>query len=130
MKKLIVVPTESVNEVCFGASREEVRKEFGKKYKEMKKTPLSKNTMDAYEDFHVFYSEDDKFEAIEIFGKVKVLVEDEKIFPGEKDAAMSLASDFMEDSESYISTSKSIGFSIDSKEKIESILFGCKKYYK
>ena len=50
MKTIKLNPTIDVNGLSFGSSREQTRKEFGKKYKEMKKSILSKKQTDWEQD--------------------------------------------------------------------------------
>ncbi len=131
MKKIDVKPLIEVGGVKFDTERDMVRKAFGKDYQEIKKTPFSKNTMDAYRDFHVYYSPDNKFEAIEIFGNVKVFVDEKEVFPGEVGKLIKIVPDIKEDSDGLISQELSIGVTLspDDERRIEAILFGCKGYY-
>ena len=130
MKTFEVVLNKSINSLEFGVDRKTVRKEFGRKYKEIKKNVFSKSTTDAYDGFHVFYSEDDKLEAIEIFSG-KVLIEGKEIFPGTIDEAKNLIKGLKKSDYGYISKDKSVGITeSDLKDgKIEAILLGCEGYY-
>ncbi len=66
--------TKSVNGIAFGTSRSVVRNAFGSDYTEFKKTPLSQNTTDAYPSFHVYYTPDDRLEAIEFFDNAEIII--------------------------------------------------------
>lgn len=132
MKKFDVKVKKSVNAAEFGCSREKTREVFGKKFQEIRKNKFSLNTMDAYESFHVFFTEDNKFEAIEIFGDIKVAVNGEKIFPGGVDKAIKALPELKKDDYGLIDRINSIGITLsqDDENKIEAILFGCEGYYK
>ena len=82
MKKWIILPTISVNDTPFLSSREEVRSRIDLPFKEVKKSPLSVNTMDVYDGFHVFYDEQNRFNAVEVFGDYKLVIKGKTIFPG------------------------------------------------
>ncbi|WP_026528268.1 hypothetical protein [Butyrivibrio sp. VCD2006] len=131
MKKITIEPLVQVNGVKFGCDRESARKIFGNKYKEIKKNKFSKNTMDSYKDFHVYYSEDGLFEAIEIFGKVKVIVAGYEVFPGKVDNSKKVFPEIHKDDDDWIDEKTSIGITVmqDDHNSIEAILFGCKGYY-
>ncbi len=126
-----VKPLMEVDGIKFDTDRDLVRKKIGKNYQEIKKTPFSKNTMDAYKNFHVYYSPDNKFEAIEIFGNEKVVVDGKEIFPGEVGRLKEVFPSIEEDSEGWIDQKLSIGVTVSQNDEtlIEAILFGCKDYY-
>ena len=84
----IFKPYKSYAGIAFGASRNELRSLLGK-YQEFKKSPFSKNTTDDFGDFHVYYSEDNLVEAIEVFGG-KVTYNGEAIFPATVSAFLKL----------------------------------------
>ena len=128
MKSFDVVLGERVNNVSFGTDRDTVRKVFGKKFKEIKKNIFSKNTMDVYDDFHIYYTKDDAFEAIEIFGKTTVKIEGVKVFPGSVETIKQLITDLKNDGDGYLSRKKSVGITTEGDE-IMSILFGEQGYY-
>ena len=131
MKKWEVQPSVSVGGVQFLTHRSEVRKQIGLDYKEMKKSIFSKNTMDAYDTFHVFYGERNEMEAIEFFEGNKLTISGKTLFPGKVSMAQKLIPDLMDNEDCYISTNMSIGITVssDDPEKIESVLVGCKGYY-
>lgn len=132
MKKIEVIPNTSVGKVAFGCDREIVRSVFGKKYKEIKKNSLSKNTMDVYDDFHLFYSKDNEFEAIELFGKIQVVIDGEIVYPGKIDRIKKLFPNISFDGYGWIDKSNSLSIvaSQDDENVIGSILFGKTNYYK
>jgi hypothetical protein len=65
------------DKMAFGDQRTAVRSQLGE-YKEFRKTPLSKNTTDDFGDFHVYYDQDNKVEAVEFFDS-EIYVGGEKI---------------------------------------------------
>lgn len=128
--KLTIRPLEEINGVAFGTKRKQVRKIFGSKYKEIRKNIYSKNTMDAYKEFHIYYDDDDKFEAIELYGNVEVEVMGIQIYPGSKKNILELLDNVHIEENGVISKELSIGISLtEDEDTIDSILFGCKDYY-
>lgn len=127
MNVLTAVPLLGVNEVKFGMKRDEVREIFGKA-REFKKSKFSKNTTDDFGFCHVYYNQDDKCEAIEIFAEVEVFIDEKKVFSEGLEILKSMFSDFEEDDSGFISKRYSIGIYAPHK-KVESILLGCEGYY-
>ena len=128
----IVELTKNVNGINFGADRKDIRKAFGGKYKELKKSFLANNTMDAYKDFHIYYDNNNCFEAIEIFDGNELRIEGKRVFPGGVSELKRIIGDLsQEEYGGYISVNKSVGvtMSTDKPEEMESILIGCKNYY-
>lgn len=125
--KWIVKPTENINGLEFGTSREDVRAELGNPKKEFKKSKFSKNTTDDYGDFHVFYDGNNLLEAIEIF-EGKVLVGETVIFPCSINEIIQIDNSFIKEEDGCISTKLSIGAYAPNGE-VESILVGCANYY-
>ena len=128
MDKILVKPLEKINDLNFGTDREEVRKYFGNNFKEFKKSKFSPNTTDAYDYFHIFYDENNKFEAIEIFDDVIVSIEGVTIFPNNIKILKEISDDFKKQDYSYISKNKSIGVHAPN-DKMESILIAIEGYY-
>lgn len=121
---------KSVNNVSFGSDRTLVRKRFGKAFKEFKKSPFSENTTDAYECCHLYYSKDNRFEAIEIFNPGQVIVDGKVIFPGTVNDIHKVFSDLKEDCGCFLDLANSVGVTVsDDNNTVEAILFGCKDYY-
>lgn len=131
MKKLIIKTNQSVNDLVFGTDRSVVRKTFGSAYKEIKKTPFSVNTIDVYADYHIYYTSDNKFEAIEIFGNVIAMANGIMVFPAEIDAIKNIFPGIVVDEwGGYIDKDNSIGITVSTENnKIETILFARKGYY-
>jgi len=125
--RINVVPTVKVGEVEFGMSREEVRTLLGKAT-EFYKFEDDTNTTDDFGFCHVFYDQDNKCEAIEIFSEAEVFCNDTLIFPTDLITAQKAISDLEEDDEGLISYSQSIGIYAPDGE-MESILFGKTGYY-
>ena len=126
--KFNVVPKVRVNGVEFGMNRDEVRKLLGKAT-EFYKFDDDNNTTDDFGFCHVFYGDDNKCEAIELFDDdVEIYLNDVLLFPTELHMAKSIVSDFEQDDDGLISYSQSIGIYAPDGE-MESILFGKEGYY-
>lgn len=59
-------PYNKVGNIAFNEKRSLVRTDYPN-FREFKKTPISKNTTDAYPGFHVFYDSHNEVEAVELF---------------------------------------------------------------
>ena len=131
MKKLVVVPLERVNDVAFESDRGIVRKAFKGKYEEIKRNIFSKNTMDFYDDYAVYYSENNKMEAIEVFGKTKVIIHGKQVFPGKIEDIKLLFPNLKQSDDGFIDKENSVAITVDQDDDsiIGSILFGIKNYY-
>lgn len=123
MKVIKAIPLVEVDGIMFGTDREIVREKIGS-FSEFKKTPYSDNTTDDFGYCHVYYDNENKFEAIELFD-AEVYIGDRKVFPVNVDDIRDIIDDFDDE---LISKSKSIGIYAPDDEP-ESILFGCKSYY-
>lgn len=128
MLKWIATPQVEINGIKFGMPRSEVRTVLGGKYKEFKKSRFSKNTTDDFGVCHVFYTPDDKCEAVEVFSGCEVSVNGTVIFPSDISAVKELIDDLEEDTGSYISKKMSIGIYAP-EGRPESVLFGEAGYY-
>lgn len=128
MMKFDVVPNKSVGNVIMGMDRDSVRKKLAGFKKEFKKTLFSRRATDDFGYCHVFYNSEDKCNAIEFWGNVKLVYKNTNLFDLKKEELPEYFSDIKEDYGSYISRKYSIGISYDGN-KIESILIGCKGYY-
>ena len=127
MNTICAEPLKKVDKIEFGMERDVVRKLYGE-YEEFKKSEYSENTTDDFGNFHVYYDENNKCEAVEIFDDVEVTVNGEIIFPVKIEEAEKIESSFVRDEEGLISIEKSIGIYAPD-EDMESILFGKKGYY-
>ena len=127
MNTICVEPLKKVDKIEFGMERDVVRKLYGE-YEEFKKSEYSENTTDDFGSFHVYYDENDKCEAVEIFDDVEVTVNGEKIFPVKIEEAQKIESSLVRDEEGLISIEKSIGIYAPD-ENMESVLFGKEGYY-
>ena len=124
-----LLPTLSVNGMEFGTERSIVRKILGKPTRVFKKTSASDNTTDVYADYHVYYSADDKLDALEFFGnEISLSIDSQVLFPGTLSEAKNILPDLAECCGSYISKSASIGIGVEG-DSIVSVLVGCKDYY-
>lgn len=132
MSKFEICLNTSVNGIPFGSERAAVREALGGKYKEFKKSKFSKNTTDDFGTCHVFYSSDDRFDAIEIFSEAAISVDSNSI-PLACPALIAWVKDIdpeaAEDSDGIISKKLSIGVYAPNQE-FESILFGKQGYYR
>ena len=81
MLKWSATPLEEVNGVKFGMLREEVRKVLGNTCREFRKNKFSKNTTDDFGVCHVFYNQDDRCEAVEVFDRREIIMEGKAVFP-------------------------------------------------
>ena len=125
-----VIPTVSVNNLEFGIERSNVREILGKPKRIFKKTDNSVNTTDAYSDYHVYYTTDDKLEAIEFIGdNISISMNSHLIYPGTLNEARNLLPDLDEYFGFYISKAGSIGLCVE-EDRVTSVLAGCKDYYK
>ncbi len=131
MKRFIVEPGIRIGDAAFGCSREDARKVFGKRFKELKKSVFSKNTMDVYSAFHVYYTENDEFDAIEIFGRVKVVIGDNTVFPTDVNSIKKIFAGLQIDKESMIDKNNNMAFSISQADRniVDSVLIGREGYF-
>lgn len=131
MKRIDVIPLIRVNGVKFGMNRSEVRAVLGEA-SEFFKTDSCTNTTDDFGYCHVFYDNNDRCEAIEIFDDAEVYINDKLIFPINKEQALnsfrSVFDDFIQDDDGLISYKFSIGIYAP-YESMESILIGKENYY-
>ena len=132
MDKIEIEPYEKVGNIKFGSERETVRKDNGN-FKEFRKSCFSKNSTDDFSSFHVFYSEDDRVEAVEFFRESNLYFHDIQLFSQSygdlKTRFNALDSNITEDESGIIY--KTLGFSVYSPdgEQVESILVFGKGYY-
>lgn len=132
MDKIEIEPYERVGNIKFGSERETVRKDNGN-FKEFRKSRFSKNSTDDFASFHVFYSEDDRVEAVEFFRESNLYFHDIQLFSQSysdlKARLNALDSNITEDESGIIY--KTLGFSVYSPdgEQVESILVFGKGYY-
>ena len=128
MKQYTVYPLSGFDDVKFGMTRTEVRDILGSPERELKKSKLSKVTTDDYNLFHIFYDNNDRFEAVEFFDKVEIIIDGRIIFPKSMENLMKLPYNFVPEEAGAISVEYSIGIYAPDK-MVESILFGVKGYY-
>ena len=121
-------PCKDINGILFGTDREEVRNILGENYSEYRKTEFSDNTTDDYGDFQVFYDENNKMEAIEIFEGIELHKDDKLIFPAVVEDVLEVFSDGEYDEDEFTSVKYSIGAEVEDGELV-SILVGCEGYY-
>lgn len=132
MDKIEIKPYERVGTIKFGSNRETVRKDNGN-FKEFRKSRFSKNSTDDFSSFHVFYSEDDRVEAVEFFRESNLYFHDIQLFTQSygdlKTRLNALDSNNTEDESGIIY--KTLGLSVYSPDgkQVESILVFEKGYY-
>lgn len=132
MDKIEIETYNKVGNIKFGSDREIVRQENGN-FTEFRKSRFSKNSTDDFSSFHVFYTENNKVEAVEFFKESNLYFHGIQLFSQSyanlKAKLNGLDSNIIEDTSSIIY--KTLGFSIYSpdQEEIESILVFEKGYY-
>ena len=132
MDKIEIKPYERVGTIKLGSNREMVRKDNGN-FKEFRKSRFSKNSTDDFSSFHVFYSEDDRVEAVEFFRESNLYFHDIQLFTqsyGDLKARFNALDPNNTEDESGI-IYKTLGFSVYSPDgkQVESILVFEKGYY-
>lgn len=131
MKEIVVRPLKAVGDIEFGMSRNEVRGILGK-YREFKKSKWATCTTDDFGYCHVYYDKENKCEAVEIFGDVRVKIAQQVIFPLDFSKTCELLKARDEtleiEEDSCTSLKESIGVYAP-QGKSEAILFGCARYY-
>ena len=128
MEKWVIKPLESVGKIKFEMNREEVHNLFNEKCTAFKKTKYSKNTADDYGRFHVFYTEDDKVEAVEIFEGIELMLDGEVLFPLKACDIEKRLPGIEHEGDYYTQVGKSIGIEVEDGDCV-SILAGIKGYY-
>ncbi len=128
MTRVTAEPLKRVGEIELGTSRSVVREAANLPYKEFKKTLLSTNTTDDFGAFHVYYDDDDRCEAVELFDDVEVEVAGNVVFPVTPEEAQRVIPSLASDGDGLISVEESIGIYAPGG-KMESILFGARGYY-
>ncbi len=129
MTKWSVQPLQGFENVTFGMSRKEVRNILGNPTNEFRKSKYSKTLADDYLVYHTFYNSKDELEAVEIFEGIEVSINGVVVFPQPIEIIKSLGYDFTDEADGCISLSHSIGIYAPGGVE-ESILFGCRDYYK
>ncbi len=128
MKQIQVKPLVSVGDIRFGMERAKVRSILGTA-EEFKKTSSSKNTTDDFGFCHVYYDENDKCIAVELFNDVEVFIGSVSLFSSTFNELKTVLPDLQETKSQYKSKEFSCGFYVPNGE-VETILFGIKNYYK
>lgn len=132
MYKLDFLPYKGAGHIKLDLAREETRKTLGA-FKEFKKTKFSKNTTDDFSFCHVFYSAQNKIDAVEFFDETEFLFKGKNLFSLSFSELKSFLKnntiDFQEDDSGL--RSDDIGLSVYSpdKGKIETIFIYKRGYY-
>ena len=136
MKEWEIKPLKSVGNIKFGMTREEVRKTLDLECLEFKKNQFSRNTTDNFGICQVFYSPDDRCEAVEVSANndVSVKLNGHEVFLETIDALRNVIKGLKEEDGyepgegNYVSSEQSVGICVTSW-KVISILAGRKDYY-
>ena len=128
MERWDLKPLESVGVLSFGMDREEARKLLGDKFTVFRKNKFSKNTTDDYGKFHVYYTPDDKVEAVEFFEGVEIDLDGKTIFPIQTKEIEKALPGIEKDNSDYTSAEKSIGYATNTV-MAESILVAGAGYF-
>ena len=129
--KYAVELAKSVNGVAFGADRECIRKCLGGKYKEFKKNLFSKNTSDAFSDCVVYYTPDNKVDAIEFAQGAEVSISGKVIlweYDFIKNWLFSLDSETIIQADGLTSIPNGVSVFIIDRD-VQSILFSVPSYF-
>ena len=110
MERWELKPLESVGSIMFGMDRKEARKRLGDQFTEFRKTRWSKNTTDDYGRFHVFYTPDDRVEAVEFHKGVEIVLNGQTVFPIKTKEIEKVLPDIEKDDVGYISVKNSIAY--------------------
>ena len=73
MKQMNFIPYESIGSIHFGESRKDVRN-GNSNFQEFKKNRFSKNTTDDFGNYHVFYTESNCVEAVEVLNGIEIFL--------------------------------------------------------
>lgn len=129
MLKFDIKVHKSVGKIRFGMNRNDVRVALKKDPKEFKKTKNSKNTTDDYGAFHIYYTADDKVEAVEFFEETTLTLDGKTVFPISIDKIGNVLPNAEKKGNSYTDKEKSIAIEFDGS-KAKSILVGSIGYFK
>ena len=121
-------PLQSIGDIRFGMSRDEVHGLFHCECKEFKKTKFSVNTTDDYGNFHVFYDADNKVEAVEIFEGIEVILNNTVVFPVETREILTRLPGTVQEEKYFTNIELSIGLEV-TDENADNFLAGRAGYY-
>ena len=131
-RKIAVVPLKSVGKIQFGMTRDALRQVMEADFTEFQKSKFSKNTSDDYKFLHVFYNEENKCIAIEVFKECEIIISDTIIPHTTKEFnSWLLHQDSAAEISEFGAVSKKLSIGMSAVEsQVESILFGMMGYYK
>jgi hypothetical protein len=131
MSEFVIVPLKKVGDIEFGMDRSKVREILGE-YKEFRKNKFSRNTTDDFKICHVYYDINNKCEAVEIFEKVTLKINNTIIYPAAYKEVCNFLKELDEDAEleedSCTSFKKAISIYAPGGE-VESILIEAEGYF-
>ena len=128
MERWELIPLKSIGKIEFGMDRDEVHRLLGDNYTEFKKSKFSKNTTDDYGKFHVFYTRNNKVDAVEFFEGIEIVLDGKVIFPIVSDKIESSILGIVREGDSFTHAKKAIGLEVEAG-KAESILVGSEGYF-
>ncbi len=129
-----IIPFKKVGMLEFGMEREKIRKFLGPNYVTFKKSLWELNTTDDYSELglHLYYTEDDKLEFIEMFPPAQPIFNEVNLFEVAMKEAVNLLLRFDNnpeiDKSSYIFHKVGIAFYIQSST-IEAVSAFSEDYY-
>lgn len=131
METIIGKPLVGINDIEFGITRSDLREKMGR-FKDFKKNIFSKEPTDDFGFCHVYYDENQKVEAIEIFNEVNLSVGEHSLMPCTLDKACEIMKALDKDVEieaEYITSVKlSIGITCE-EDEVVAVLLGKENYY-
>ena len=130
MSDITIIPYEGIENTHFGDSRETVRASLGE-CKEFKKSKFSSNTTDDFGFCHVFYTKDNKVDAIEFFPEANITLMGKPLFSLTFSELKGFLSDGRAEEDSTGAKFPKHGLSAYAPDlsRIESILIYSKSYY-
>lgn len=131
--KIVIKPMKSVNELKFGMTREQVNSLWGSA-EQFQKSQFSNNLTDNYGYCHMYYDNNDLFEAVEIISNDLDIYYNDSLLSNKYSEILNffknIYDDIEEDDNGFISKKGSIGVYIENDvDKVDSILFGKENYY-
>ncbi|HBB13439.1 MAG TPA: hypothetical protein DCZ76_04095 [Treponema sp.] len=130
MSNITIIPYEGIEKVHFGDSRENTRSNLGN-YKEFKKSKFSANTTDDFGFCHVFYTKDNKVDAIEFFPESELKFNNKFLFSLNYSELKSFLKDTNLEEDDTGAKFPNYGLSVYSPDlnKIETIMLYSKSYW-
>lgn len=130
-QNISVVPLENAGKIQFGMTRDALRQAMGADFTEFRKSRFSKNTSDDYKFLHVFYNEQNKCVAVEVFKECEITIAGTVIpWDAREFGKWLLQQDNTAEISESEAISKKLSIGMSAMENhVESILFGMPGYY-